>query len=87
MLAAFCLKRAEEAAPSGARLGLAAARALGSAVERNRVRRLIREIFRLHRAEICGAWDIVVHPRRAAVKCSFAELEKAFRKVIDRCAN
>lgn len=32
---------------------------------RNRLRRRIREILRLHRLEIPSGWDIVIHPRRA----------------------
>ena len=41
----------------------ASRKALGSAVKRNRIRRRIREIVRLHRQEISPGWDIVIHPR------------------------
>jgi ribonuclease P protein component len=35
----------------------------GGAVLRNRIRRRIREILRVHRQEIASGWDIVIHPR------------------------
>src|SRR5207342_213005 len=46
---------------TGSRLGIAATRKLGSAVERNRAKRLIRELFRLNPAP--PGLDIVVVPR------------------------
>jgi len=46
------------------RLGTAVTRKLGSAVLRNRIRRLIREFFRLHQNEIQTPLDIVVVPKR-----------------------
>lgn len=63
---------AETAAPS--RFGMSVKRALGPAVERNRIRRRIREILRLHRQEIPSGWDIVIHPRRSVATAEFAPL-------------
>ena len=60
-------------------------RVVGGAVVRNRIKRRIREVFRLHRAEIGPQWDIVVNPRKAAFGASFEQLEQAFRKVIEKC--
>ncbi len=45
------------------RLGILAGKALGGAVQRNRVKRLFREAFRLHREELPGGCDIVAIPR------------------------
>jgi ribonuclease P protein component len=57
-----------------ARLGVITSRRTGSAVERSRVRRRLREIFRLHRRLLPpGLWLVVV-PRRAAVDAKFAAL-------------
>jgi ribonuclease P protein component len=53
---------------AGARLGMAvSARAAGKAVNRNRIRRLIRESFRMHREEL-PAVDVLVTARAACAK-------------------
>jgi ribonuclease P protein component len=55
---------------AGARLGMAvSARAAGNAVNRNRLRRLIRESFRMHR-EILPAVDLLVTARAPAAKAT-----------------
>jgi ribonuclease P protein component len=47
------------------RLGLSVSRKVGSAVLRNRLRRLYREAFRLTRHEMPVGLDLVVIPRRS----------------------
>jgi ribonuclease P protein component len=66
-------------------LGLTVPRAIGGSVVRNRIKRRIRDAFRLHRSEIGPQWDIVVNPRRAALGASFPEIERALGKVIEKC--
>jgi ribonuclease P protein component len=55
-------------------------------VVRNRIKRRIREAFRLHRAEL-GPWDIVLNPRRAVFHAAFDEIERALGKVMQRCSS
>ncbi len=56
------------------RFGWSIKRALGGAVRRNRIRRRMREIVRLHRLEIAPGWDIVIHPRATAATAEFSTL-------------
>lgn len=52
------------ASPEGWRLGLAVTRKTGSAVQRNRVKRVLREFFRLHRALMPDDVDVIAVPKR-----------------------
>jgi ribonuclease P protein component len=65
-----------------ARVGVAATKKLGSAVERNRAKRLAREVFR--RQKISGGLDIVIVPRREMLDEPFANLEADYRAALDR---
>ena len=56
------------------RFGVSIKKALGGAVERNRIRRRLREIVRCHRRELPAGWDIVIHPKRGVAKARFAAL-------------
>jgi ribonuclease P protein component len=84
LFAAFCLAR-KDAANSAARLGLTVPRAIGGSVVRNRIKRRMREAFRLHRADLNPKWDIVINPRRTVLAAPFIDLERALRKVIEQC--
>jgi ribonuclease P protein component len=87
LFAAFCRAREIDPADAGAmaRLGLTVPRAVGKAVVRNRIKRRLREVFRLHRAKIAPQWDIVLNPRRAALEAEFAEIERELGRVIEKC--
>ena len=66
------------------RFGWSIRKALGSAVKRNRMRRRIREIIRLHRQEIAPGWDIVIHPRSTVVTANFSALTEELVKLLPR---
>jgi ribonuclease P protein component len=66
------------------RFGWSIKRALGSAVKRNRMRRRIREIIRLHRQEIAPGWDIVIHPRTTVATANFTALSEELVKLLPR---
>ncbi len=57
------------------RFGFSIKRALGGAVVRNRIRRRVREVVRLHREEISAGWDFVIHPKANVQNAAFAALE------------
>lgn len=67
---------------SAPRLGVAATRKLGSAVERNRAKRLARELFRRHK--ITAAHDIIVVPRREMLDAPFSSLEADYVAALER---
>lgn len=60
---------------AGPRIGFTVGKVVGSAVERNRVRRRLREGVRLHRSELIAPVDIVINPKKSALKAQFSELE------------
>ena len=68
------------------RFGWSIKKALGGAVVRNRIRRRLREILRLHRQEIAPGWDIVIHPRSSAATADFLALTQELLKVLPRVA-
>ena len=65
------------------RLGLAVPRAVGTAVVRNRWKRLIRAAFRLTRARMPAGVDLVVVPRRDA-EPSLAEMLQSLPRLAGR---
>ncbi len=64
------------------RLGIAATKKLGGAVQRNRAKRLIREVFR--RNNLVVGYDIVVVPKREALGASLTVLEADYRNLLER---
>jgi len=56
------------------RLGLTVSRKIGKAVTRNRIKRRLRELFRIRKNEIPGSLDIVINVKRAAARASFQVL-------------
>jgi ribonuclease P protein component len=64
------------------RFGVAATRKLGSAVERNRAKRVSRELFRRHK--VTAGLDIIVVPRREMLDAPFATLESDYLAALER---
>ncbi len=63
------------------RLGLTAARKVGKAHERNRIKRLCREYFRLNKAKFQSGYDYVVIFRKGHDIDSLADLEARFESL------
>ncbi len=60
------------------RIGLTVGAKLGHAVERNRLRRRLREIYRLHEQGFERGYDLVIVARSAAMTASYHQLEGAY---------
>lgn len=78
-LAVYAMKRKY----GNRRLGITVSTKVGCAVIRNRVRRRIREAFRLNEAQFIEQVDIIVVARVRAGSASFAQLEKSLLKLAD----
>ena len=60
------------------RVGITTGKKLGHAVVRNRVRRRLREVYRLNEEKFLPGWDIVVVARSRAVEAPFPALVKGY---------
>ena len=66
------------------RLGLTVSRKVGNAIVRNRVKRRIREWFRLERGQLATGTEVVVIARRAASRVSFVEGSRVLTGLLER---
>jgi ribonuclease P protein component len=58
----------------GLRIGFTVGKMLGGAVERNRMKRRLRETVRLHWPGIPVPVDVVINPKKSVLKVEFSEL-------------
>ena len=60
------------------RVGITVSKKLGKAHIRNRIRRRLREVYRLNEAQFRPGWDIVVVARSKCVDAEFSKLTKSY---------
>ncbi len=70
-----------DCAAIGPRIGLTAGRVLGKAVERNRIKRRMREAVRLSLPALTRDVDVVLHPRRTVLRVNFRNLKEEVGRV------
>ena len=68
------------------RLGVTASRKIGGAVRRNRVKRVLRQIFRANRESLSPALDVVINAHRSIHERTTVELEDEFLRCFRRLA-
>jgi len=84
----FYLRRDGPEPGSGPRVGFTVGKALGGSVERNRIKRKMREAVRLSWGACEGAVDVVFNPRKSVLTLPFSDLAdevaRAFRLAAQR---
>ncbi len=66
------------------RFGFSVSRRVGKAVRRNRVRRCLREVVRLHLKQIPTGWDCLFVARPPAALASYQEVEAAVLRLLQQ---
>ena len=66
------------------RIGITVSKKLGHAVVRNRVRRRLRECYRLNEDKFQPGWDIVVVARTKAIRAEFSKLQENYLELAKR---
>jgi ribonuclease P protein component len=69
---------------SDAMLGIVIGRRFGTAVRRNRAKRLFRELGRSVRPALLPGYGVLVFPKRECLALPFAELENLWRSTLRR---
>ena len=66
------------------RVGVTVSKKLGGAVVRNRVRRRLREVYRLNEDRFLPGWDIVVVARSRCIRAEFGTLTQAYLSLAEK---
>lgn len=70
--------------PLPTRLGITVTRKIGNAVARNKIKRLVREVFRQHRERLPSGLDLVWVAKQGAAEADFAGVLADFEALLRR---
>jgi ribonuclease P protein component len=77
----YFFARRSETPIQGPRVGLTAGRVLGKAVERNRIKRRMREAVRVNLLKLTHDVDVILHPRRTVLGADLTGLQGEISKI------
>ena len=80
LLAVYCKRNRKRISQLGVTVGTK----VGKAVCRNKVRRRLKEIYRLNELEIKRGWDIVIVARVKSRYATYSQLEADFLRLMDK---
>jgi ribonuclease P protein component len=64
------------------KLGICAPTRFGNSPERNRFKRLVREVFRLIYDQIPAGYQCIVYPKKKAKEATFSQIKQDFSELI-----
>jgi ribonuclease P protein component len=70
----------QQAVPSQLRIGFTVRKVLGGAVQRNRMKRRLREAVRLQVVQPSAGVDVVINPKASLLTADFADLKEEIAK-------
>ena len=80
----------EQRTPEGPRIGFTVGRVLGGAVQRNRIKRRMREAVRANLSALKVSVDVVINPKKSALTAEFSQLRdevaRAFSVIQEKCS-
>ncbi len=68
---------------SQSRLGVTVTKKVGQAVERNRLKRMVREFFRLNRHGLAGKWDINIIAKRQSAGITSEKANRSLENIFE----
>ena len=69
------------------RLGITVTKKVGKAVKRNRIKRFVRQFFRLNRRRYSGKWDINIIAKRQIEDISGEKAYRSLQDIFNRISN
>jgi len=77
----FTLRSVEGDEPATPRIGLTVGKVMGKAVDRNRIKRRMREAVRRNLSVLSLPVDVVLHPKRSVINLDFAILDREIAQI------